>query len=240
MRWASAYLKFFAPSPSFSFSVASHIGLSPATAAASSAQPDQNSFVSHTGRTSSYVTQACPSAVTNTNQAKPIHLTDEELKAYDGSDTTKPIYLAINGTIYDVSNGRNFYGPGGSYHFFAGADASRAFITSCFKEDITPDIRGVELMYIPKSTPEIDAMFTSGEIKIRMEQERRKAREQAHQALKHWVDFFEKSPKYSKVGSVKREKGWEAERPVPTLCEAADRQRPTREPPLAGRRANGQ
>lgn len=167
-------------------------------------------------------------------------MTGEELKAYDGSDPTKPIYLAINGTIYDVSNGRNFYGPGGSYHFFAGADASRAFITSCFKEDITPDIRGVELMYIPKSTPEIDALFTSGEIKIRMEQERRKAREQGHQALKHWVDFFEKSPKYNKVGTVKREKRWETKGPVPTLCEAADRQRPTREPPVEGRRANGQ
>lgn len=169
-----------------------------------------------------------------------MQLTDEELKAYDGTDPTKPIYLAINGTIYDVSNGRNFYGPGGSYHFFAGADASRAFVTSCFDSDITPDLRGVELMYMPKSKPEIDALFTSGEMKIRMEQESRMARDQAYQALKHWVDFFEGSPKYQKVGSVKREMGWETKGPVPTLCEAADRQRPTREPPMAGRRANGQ
>lgn len=172
-------------------------------------------------------------------------MTDDELKAYDGSDPAKPIYLAINGTIYDVSNGRNFYGPGGSYHFFAGADASRSFITSCFQEDITPDIRNVELMFMPKSTAEIDALFTSGEMKIRLEQERRKARERAHLALKHWVNFFEKSPKYNKVGTVKREEDWEMKKPMPTLCAAAEQQRPTREPPVReppveGRGAGGQ
>ena len=84
-------------------------------------------------------------------------LTDGELRAYDGTDPAKPLYLAINGTIYDVPNGRRFYGPGGSYHFFGGADASRAFVTSCFDSDITPDMRGVEEMFMPKSTPEVDA-----------------------------------------------------------------------------------
>lgn len=165
-------------------------------------------------------------------QTAPVSLTDRELKAYDGSDPAKPIYLAINGTIFDVSNGRGFYGPGGSYHFFAGADASRAFVTSCFDSDITPDMRGVEEMFMPVSTQDIDALFTSGEMKIRLEQERRVARKKAHEALKHWVDFFENSPKYTKVGKVKREEGWENVGPVLTLCEAAERQRPTREPPV--------
>lgn len=177
-----------------------------------------------------------PSPSLTSHQAKPIQLTDEELKAYDGSDPSKPIYLAINGTIYDVSNGRNFYGPGGSYHFFAGADASRAFITTCFDSDITPDLRGVDTMYIPKSDPEVDALFTSGEMKIRMEQEKRLAKQKAYEALKHWVDFFANSPKYNKVGTVKREPGWETKGPVPTLCEAAEKQRPTREPPVRGER----
>lgn len=79
-------------------------------------------------------------ALTQSLQAGPRAYTDEELKAYDGSDPDKPILLAINGTVYDVSNGRRHYGPGGSYHFFSGADASRAFVTNCFKEDITPDM----------------------------------------------------------------------------------------------------
>ncbi|KAI9709113.1 MAG: hypothetical protein M1820_003559 [Bogoriella megaspora] len=78
-----------------------------------------------------------------------ISLTDAELLAYDGSDPTKPIYLALNGTIYDVSAGPKFYGPGGGYHFFAGKDAARAFVTGCFDTDLTPDLRGVEEMYIP-------------------------------------------------------------------------------------------
>ena len=143
-----------------------------------------------------------------------------------------PIYLAINGTIYDVSNGRRFYGPGGSYHFFGGADASRAFVTSCFDTDITPDLRNVEEAFMPKSDPEIDVLFTSGEMKIRVDQERRQAKKQAYEALKHWADFFENSPKYQRVGKVKREEGWEMRAPMPTLCEAAEKARPTRKPPV--------
>ena len=60
-----------------------------------------------------------------------------------------PIYLAINGTIYDVSASPSFYGPGGGYHFFAGNDGTRAFVTGCFSEDVTPDLRGVEDMFLP-------------------------------------------------------------------------------------------
>ncbi|KAF2799712.1 hypothetical protein K505DRAFT_413535 [Melanomma pulvis-pyrius CBS 109.77] len=82
-----------------------------------------------------------------------VSLTDAELLAYDGSDPTKPIYLALNGTIYDVSANRPTYAPGGSYHFFAGRDAARAFLTGCFQEDQTADLRGVEMMYMPVDPP---------------------------------------------------------------------------------------
>ncbi|KAF2816547.1 uncharacterized protein BDZ99DRAFT_458406 [Mytilinidion resinicola] len=84
----------------------------------------------------------------------PVRLTDKQLEAYDGTDPNKPVYIALNGTIYDVSAGRKTYGPGGSYHFFAGRDAARAFITGCFQEDLTPDLRGVEEMFVPRDAPE--------------------------------------------------------------------------------------
>jgi predicted heme/steroid binding protein len=155
------------------------------------------------------------------------------LKKYDGTNPDLPIYLAINGTIYDVSNGRRHYGPGGSYHFFAGADASRAFVTNCFKEDITPDMRGVEEMFMPLDDPETDKLYAKGELKKLREQERRRAREEVHKALKHWVDFFEGSRKYTKIGKVKREKGWETKGAPHPLCERAQEGRQKRGPPPA-------
>jgi predicted heme/steroid binding protein len=158
-------------------------------------------------------------------------LTDADLRRYDGSNPELPIYLAINGSIYDVSNGRNFYGPGGSYHFFAGADASRAFITNCFDSDITPDLRGVEEMFIPRDDPEVDSLYTGGQLKNLREQERRKAKENAHTALKTWVDFFENSPKYTKIGEVKREVGWQTKGEAPKLCQKAQDGRKSRKPP---------
>jgi len=162
---------------------------------------------------------------------RPISLTDAELKAYDGTDPDKPIYLAVNGTIFDVTAGRRHYGPGGSYHFFAGADATRAFVTSCFQEDISPDIRGIELMFIPTSTPEIDAQFSSGELKARKEQERRQAKEKVQKQIKYWWDFFSNNPNYMTVGRVRREEGWETKGPEPGLCQKAQLSRPARKPP---------
>ena len=35
----------------------------------------------------------------------PLHLSIDELRKYDGSDSALPIYLAIRGTIFDVSKG---------------------------------------------------------------------------------------------------------------------------------------
>lgn len=49
-----------------------------------------------------------------------------------------------SGDVYDVSANRRVYGPGGGYGFFAGKDAARAFVTGCFKDDLTHDVRGLD------------------------------------------------------------------------------------------------
>lgn len=41
--------------------------------------------------------------------------TVEELLAYDGSDASKPVYIAVKGVVYDVSASREFYGKGGRH-----------------------------------------------------------------------------------------------------------------------------
>ncbi|GJJ07714.1 hypothetical protein Clacol_001919 [Clathrus columnatus] len=70
--------------------------------------------------------------------------TETGLAKFDGSDPTKPLYLAIDSNVYDVTPGRRTYGPGGSYAFMAGKDAARAFATGCFKEHQTHDLRGLD------------------------------------------------------------------------------------------------
>uniref|UniRef100_A0A1J3CEZ3 Membrane steroid-binding protein 2 n=1 Tax=Noccaea caerulescens TaxID=107243 RepID=A0A1J3CEZ3_NOCCA len=71
-------------------------------------------------------------------------ITEDELKQYDGSDSKKPLLMAIKGQIYDVSQSRMFYGPGGPYALFAGKDASRALAKMSFEDsDLTGDISGL-------------------------------------------------------------------------------------------------
>ncbi|KAK0597716.1 hypothetical protein LWI29_027954 [Acer saccharum] len=71
-------------------------------------------------------------------------ITEEDLKQYDGSDSKKPLLMAIKGQIYDVSQSRMFYGPGGPYALFAGKDASRALAKMSFEDkDLTGDTSGL-------------------------------------------------------------------------------------------------
>lgn len=162
-------------------------------------------------------------------QSGPINLTEKELLAFDGRDDSKPLYLAINGTIYDVSNGRRMYGPGGSYNVFAGHDAARGFVTGCFEEDRTADLRGVEEMYLPIDDAEVDKYFTTAEMEKMRTEELAAAKERAYDALKHWVDFFAKSQKYHKIGYVKREEGWLEKLPRRELCKEAQKRRTKRQ-----------
>jgi len=67
---------------------------------------------------------------------------EQELLKYNGEDPKLPIYLAIDGLIYDVSSNLRTYGKGGSYNHFTGRDCARAFVTGCFKTHQTHDTRG--------------------------------------------------------------------------------------------------
>ncbi|KAH6901653.1 cytochrome b5-like heme/steroid binding domain-containing protein [Coprinopsis sp. MPI-PUGE-AT-0042] len=61
--------------------------------------------------------------------------TVEQLKEFDGEDPSKPIYVAIKGTIFDVSRKADVYGKGGSYHIFAGKDGSKGLGMSSLKPE---------------------------------------------------------------------------------------------------------
>jgi predicted heme/steroid binding protein len=56
-------------------------------------------------------------------QSDPI--TPSQLAQYDGSDPSKPIYVAIKGRVFDVSGKKEMYGKGAGYNVFAGKDASK-------------------------------------------------------------------------------------------------------------------
>ncbi|KAK9100106.1 hypothetical protein Scep_023536 [Stephania cephalantha] len=73
-----------------------------------------------------------------------MELSSDQLKQFDGTNPDKPIYVAIKGRVFDVSSGKTFYGPGGSYCSFAGRDASRALAKmSKNEEDICASIDGL-------------------------------------------------------------------------------------------------
>ena len=154
----------------------------------------------------------------------PAHLTPDQLALYNGTDPKQPIYLAINGTIFDVSEGRHSYGPGGGYSVFAGRDATRAFVTGCFLEDRTSDLRGAEEVYLP--IEDADEEISSGERKKRVERERREAKKRVLREVQHWEGFYRNHKKYFEIGKLTGVH--EHTGPPPELCEVAQKGRPQR------------
>jgi membrane-associated progesterone receptor component len=75
----------------------------------------------------------------------------DELPEYDGSDPSKPLLVGVRGNVYDVTRGRDFYGPGGPYAMFAGKDCTRALAKVSFDEELfTGDIRDLEAEELEK------------------------------------------------------------------------------------------
>jgi len=167
-------------------------------------------------------------------QGGAIQLTPAELSLYNGTSPDLPIYLSINQTIFDVSASPHTYGPGGSYHVFAGRDATRAFVTGCFADDTTSDLRGAEDIYIPiEPTPgddpavdEVEKKLSSAEKKMRAERERREAKKRVRKEVEKWETFYRESKKYFEVGKLVGVGEYTG--PAPTLCASAQKGRPKR------------
>ena len=75
-------------------------------------------------------------------------LTPEQLSAYNGS-TPGPIYLAIKGTIFDVTSSSSMYSVsetgGKGYSIFSGKDASRGLAKSSLEAaDAVGDTSGLK------------------------------------------------------------------------------------------------
>ena len=61
-------------------------------------------------------------------------VTEEELKTKNGKDSDE-MWLSILGEVYDVTDGKKFYGEGSPYNIFLGRDASASFVTGNFTEE---------------------------------------------------------------------------------------------------------
>lgn len=78
----------------------------------------------------------------------PRNFTSKQLLHFDGTkDKTgedKPVYLSVNGTVFDVSDGRSFYGPDGPYANFAGKECGIALAKMSFDDEHLNDLAGCE------------------------------------------------------------------------------------------------
>ncbi|KAF8476129.1 cytochrome b5-like heme/steroid binding domain-containing protein [Kalaharituber pfeilii] len=86
------------------------------------------------------ISSSTPKTPVTLNPPKDDPISLEELAKANGATPETPIYVAIKGTVFDVSGNRSSYGPGGAYHVFAGKEASRALAKSSVKpEDVRPE-----------------------------------------------------------------------------------------------------
>jgi len=71
-----------------------------------------------------------------------------ELAAANGENDSK-IYISAKGLVFDMSEkGRDFYGPGGGYHLFAGKNAQRALALMSLKHE---DVDNTEISDLKES-----------------------------------------------------------------------------------------
>jgi len=80
----------------------------------------------------------------------PRNFTLKQLLDYDGTicrkfGDTKPIYLSVAGKVFDVSEGKDFYGPDSPYELFAGHECGVALAKMSFDNTHLDDIAGCKL-----------------------------------------------------------------------------------------------
>ena len=72
---------------------------------------------------------------------------EKQLLHFDGKEDettqeTKSIYLSLNGVVFDVSAGKDFYGPEGPYELFAGHECGAALAKMSFDKEFLDDMEG--------------------------------------------------------------------------------------------------
>jgi len=86
-------------------------------------------------------------------------------------------------------------------------------------------------MFLPVEDEDVSRHLSVEELGTLRRKDWETAEKRVHEALGHWVKFFEKSDKYIKVGTVKREDGWLDRLPRRALCKQAQKARPKRVAP---------
>ncbi|XP_053568413.1 neudesin [Bombina bombina] len=78
-------------------------------------------------------------------QHLPVRLfTDEDLASHNGDKDDQPIYMAVKGSVFDVTSGKQFYGKGAPYNALAGKDATRGVAKMSLEPaDLTYDTTGL-------------------------------------------------------------------------------------------------
>lgn len=71
------------------------------------------------------------------------------MQEFTGKEEDQPIYLALQGEVYDVSQARDFYGPEGCYGTFAGHDVTKAFALNSLEEKDLDDPKYVTATHCP-------------------------------------------------------------------------------------------
>lgn len=87
----------------------------------------------------------------------PRNFTKEQLRYFDGSTDeksgeTKPLYMSVGGTVFDVSGARNFYGPDAPYGVFAGRECGVALAKMSFDEKYLDDLEGIDSLSFGEKT----------------------------------------------------------------------------------------
>lgn len=71
---------------------------------------------------------------TNEENDRPGFFTASKLAQFDG-ETQSDLFLAVLGTVFNVTEGNRHYKKGAAYHYFIGKDGSRALVTGNFKDE---------------------------------------------------------------------------------------------------------